>query len=289
MAGHGDIPEVNDLRGWSPDVQATFCATLVDEWVRCGLTDAVVCPGSRSTPMTLALAADDRLAACTSTTTSGQGRSSPSGLASASGRPVVIVTTSGTAVVELHPAVVEADLAGVPLIVCTADRPPELRDVAAPQTVDQTHLFGRAVALVLRPRVSPIHRRPAHGGRWRRERGPRPLPSGRARCSSTFRSVSRWSAAPAPLPPARGDSAVASSPAGVPVGPGPRRRPGVGPWRGDRRSWDDRSRRGRRAGRPTSGGRCSPTRSRAVPGRRRSTRSTPCCAPGSPTGCAPTS
>src|SRR5687767_12731174 len=60
MAGHGDIPAVDDDRGWSPDTQATFCATLVDEWVRCGLLDAVVCPGSRSTPLTLALAADDR-------------------------------------------------------------------------------------------------------------------------------------------------------------------------------------------------------------------------------------
>lgn len=130
--------------GWSPDVQATFCATLVDEWVRCGLTDAVICPGSRSTPLTLALATDDRV-----TTHVHHDERSGSfmalGLAACSGRPVVVVTTSGTAVVQLHAAAVEADLAGVPLLLCTADRPPELRDVAAPQTVDQTHLFGRSV------------------------------------------------------------------------------------------------------------------------------------------------
>ncbi len=60
----------------------------------------------------------------------------------ATGRPAVVLTTSGTAAVELHPAVVEADLDRVPLIAVTADRPPELRDVGAPQTIDQTHLYG---------------------------------------------------------------------------------------------------------------------------------------------------
>jgi 2-succinyl-5-enolpyruvyl-6-hydroxy-3-cyclohexene-1-carboxylate synthase len=153
MVGHGDIPAVNDTRGWSPDVQATFCATLVDEWVRCGLTDAVVCPGSRSTPLTLALASDDRVR----THVHHDERSGSFlalGLAATSGRPVVVVTTSGTAVVQLHAAAVEADLAGVPLILCTADRPPELRDVAAPQAVDQTHLFGRSVRFFTDPGVA---------------------------------------------------------------------------------------------------------------------------------------
>ena len=56
-----------------------------------------------------------------------------------------MVTTSGTAAVELHPAVVEAHQSGVPLIAVTADRPPELQDVGAPQTIDQTHLFGASV------------------------------------------------------------------------------------------------------------------------------------------------
>jgi 2-succinyl-5-enolpyruvyl-6-hydroxy-3-cyclohexene-1-carboxylate synthase len=126
------------------NVQATFAATLVDEWVRAGLSDAVVCPGSRSTPLVLALhrrsevrlhvRLDERSAGfyCL-------------GLALASGRPALVCTTSGTAAAEVHPAVVEAHHSGVPMLVCTADRPEELQDVGAPQTVDQVHLFGRAV------------------------------------------------------------------------------------------------------------------------------------------------
>ena len=129
---------------------ATFCATVVDEWVRAGVTDAVVSPGSRSTPMAMALAAnrglsihvhhDERAAAFVAL-----------GLGLSSGRPAVVLTTSGTAAVELHPAVVEAHQAGVPLLVVTADRPPELHDVGAPQTVDQTHLFGRSVRWFAEP------------------------------------------------------------------------------------------------------------------------------------------
>ncbi|MDE0804106.1 MAG: 2-succinyl-5-enolpyruvyl-6-hydroxy-3-cyclohexene-1-carboxylic-acid synthase, partial [Acidimicrobiales bacterium] len=148
--------------GWSPDVQATFCSTLVDEWVRCGLTDAVVCPGSRSTPLTLALADDDRLHVHVHHDER-SGSFLALGLAITSGRPVVVVTTSGTAVVQLHAAVVEADLAGVPLIVCSADRPPELRDVAAPQTVDQTHLYGGSVRHFADPGIAD----PSQAHTWR--------------------------------------------------------------------------------------------------------------------------
>lgn len=128
----------------STTTAATWCATVVDEWVRSGVTDAVVAPGSRSTPLALALAADARLrlhvhqdersAAFTAL-----------GLGLASGSPAVVVTTSGTAAAELHPAVVEAHHARVAMLVCTADRPPELRDVGAPQTIDQSALFGRIV------------------------------------------------------------------------------------------------------------------------------------------------
>ncbi len=120
-------------------VQATFSATLVDEWVRLGLTDAVVCPGSRSTPLVVPLARrlrthvrlDERSAAFYAL-----------GLAKATRRPVVVCVTSGTAGAELHPAVVEAHHARVPLIVCTADRPPELHHTGASQTIEQDRLFA---------------------------------------------------------------------------------------------------------------------------------------------------
>ncbi len=124
--------------------QAAFAATLADEWARHGVRHAVICPGSRSTPLALALAAhpdirvhvrlDERSAGFTGL-----------GIGLATGDPAVVLTTSGTAAAEVHAAVVEADLARVPLLVCTADRPPELRDVGAPQTIDQTHLFSRSV------------------------------------------------------------------------------------------------------------------------------------------------
>jgi 2-succinyl-5-enolpyruvyl-6-hydroxy-3-cyclohexene-1-carboxylate synthase len=144
------------------DLQATFCATLVDEWVRCGVQHAVLSPGSRSTPLALALVADDRVQLQVHPDERSAGFLAL-GLALASGEPTVVVTTSGTAAVELHPAVVEADLAEVPLLVCTADRPPELIGVGAPQAIDQTHLFGRAVRWFHAPGVADA----AATDRWR--------------------------------------------------------------------------------------------------------------------------
>jgi 2-succinyl-5-enolpyruvyl-6-hydroxy-3-cyclohexene-1-carboxylate synthase len=119
-------------------VQATFAATLVDEWVLGGVTDAVICPGSRSTPMALALAARLRVHVRLDERSAGF---YALGLSMASGVPTVICVTSGTAAAELHPAVVEAHQGRVPLIVCTADRPPELHHVGASQTIDQIGLF----------------------------------------------------------------------------------------------------------------------------------------------------
>jgi 2-succinyl-5-enolpyruvyl-6-hydroxy-3-cyclohexene-1-carboxylate synthase len=126
---------------------ATALATvLADELIRCGLREAVLAPGSRSAPLALALhdraagglrlhvRIDERSAAFTAL-----------GLAKASRRPVVVVCTSGTAAAHFHPAVIEADEAGVPLIVITADRPPELRGTGANQTIDQVKLYGGAV------------------------------------------------------------------------------------------------------------------------------------------------
>lgn len=144
------------------DLQATFCATLVDEWVLAGVEHAVVSPGSRSTPLVLALAADERLQLHVHHDERSAGFLAL-GLALGAWEPVVVVTTSGTAAVELHPAVVEADLARVPMIVCTADRPPELVDVGAPQAIDQTHLYGRSVRWFHAPGVADA----AAFSRWR--------------------------------------------------------------------------------------------------------------------------
>lgn len=125
-------------------VAASFCATLVDELVRCGVTHAVVCPGSRSTPLALALVNDSRL--CVEVHHDERAAAFMAlGVGAATGRPAVVVTTSGTAAVELHPAIVEASYNRVPLIACTADRPPELHQVGAPQTIDQADLYGGAV------------------------------------------------------------------------------------------------------------------------------------------------
>ncbi|MBI2709481.1 MAG: 2-succinyl-5-enolpyruvyl-6-hydroxy-3-cyclohexene-1-carboxylic-acid synthase [Actinobacteria bacterium] len=138
------VPAATLPSGRAETTAATFCATLVDEWIRGGLTDAVICPGSRSTPMALALAADDRIrvdvhhderSACFLAL----------GVARATGRPSLVLTTSGTAAANLHPGVVEAHHSRTPLVLVTADRPPERRDQGAAQTIDQTHLFARSV------------------------------------------------------------------------------------------------------------------------------------------------
>src|ERR1700729_2430247 len=132
-------------------VQATFSATLVDEWVNLGVTDAVICPGSRSTPLALPLA--DRLKVPVRLDERSAGFFAL-GLAMATGRPTVICVTSGTAAAEMHPSVVEAHHARVPLIVCTADRPPELHDTGAPQTIVQRGLYGSATRWTSSPGVA---------------------------------------------------------------------------------------------------------------------------------------
>ena len=133
-------------------LQDAFAATVVDEWARGGVTDAVVAPGSRSTPLAVALAAEGRLRLHVVLDERSAGFFAV-GLGLASGRPAVVLTTSGTAVAELHPAVVEAHHARVPLLVCTADRPPDLHHVGAPQTVEQVGIYGPAVRWAFAPGV----------------------------------------------------------------------------------------------------------------------------------------
>jgi 2-succinyl-5-enolpyruvyl-6-hydroxy-3-cyclohexene-1-carboxylate synthase len=120
---------------------------LVDELVRGGVREAVLCPGSRNAPLSYALHAADaagtlRLHVRVDERSAGF---LALGLALSSGAPVPVVTTSGTAVANLHPAVLEASHAGVPLLVLSADRPGELLGSGANQTVDQRGLFGGAV------------------------------------------------------------------------------------------------------------------------------------------------
>jgi 2-succinyl-5-enolpyruvyl-6-hydroxy-3-cyclohexene-1-carboxylate synthase len=124
-------------------INTTFAPlqALVDELVRCGMTHAVTCPGSRNAPIALTLAAQEGLTAISVLDERSAGFVAL-GIAKHSGRPVAITTTSGTAAANLMPAVVEAHEAQVPLIVLTADRPPELREVGAGQAIDQIKLYG---------------------------------------------------------------------------------------------------------------------------------------------------
>ncbi|HEX3692091.1 MAG TPA: 2-succinyl-5-enolpyruvyl-6-hydroxy-3-cyclohexene-1-carboxylic-acid synthase [Solirubrobacteraceae bacterium] len=116
-------------------------AAFVQELARCGLRDACTSPGSRCAPLVLALAGEPQLR-CHSHVDERCAGFFALGLAKASYRPVALTCTSGTAVAELLPAVVEAREARVPLIVMSADRPPELREVGAGQTIDQLAIFG---------------------------------------------------------------------------------------------------------------------------------------------------
>ncbi|MCG5213683.1 2-succinyl-5-enolpyruvyl-6-hydroxy-3-cyclohexene-1-carboxylic-acid synthase [Streptosporangium sp. KLBMP 9127] len=144
---------------------ATALATvLVDEMVRCGLSDVVLAPGSRSAPLAMAIHAESRLRLHVRI----DERSASFlalGLARRGERPVALVCTSGTAAANFHPAVIEAHESGVPLLVLTADRPPELRGTGANQTVDQVKLYGEAVRWFTE--VGVPEERPGQVAYWR--------------------------------------------------------------------------------------------------------------------------
>lgn len=118
---------------------------IVDELARCGCRAAWVCPGARSAPLAVAAARSTALdtSICIDERAAGY---QAVNAARASGAPAAVICTSGTAAANLLPAAVEAAMSGVPLLLLTADRPPELRDTGANQTIDQPDLFGHAVA-----------------------------------------------------------------------------------------------------------------------------------------------
>ena len=125
----------------APNAATAQARVLADELARSGVRHVVVCPGSRSAALAIAVHEDPRLAVHVHP----DERSAAFvalGVGRATGRPAAVVVTSGTAVANLLPATVEADQAGVPLLLLTADRPPELRDTGANQTVPQRDLLG---------------------------------------------------------------------------------------------------------------------------------------------------
>jgi len=126
------------------EILTTYLADFIQELVFNGVRDVVVSPGSRSTPLAMMIAEhpeltyhiniDERSAAFFAL-----------GMAKQTRKPVALLCTSGTAAANYYPAIVEAKISRVPLIVLTADRPHELRDIGAPQTIDQIHLYGKHV------------------------------------------------------------------------------------------------------------------------------------------------
>jgi len=151
----------------------SLARVVVRQLIEAGITDAVISPGSRNAPLSLAMYAaaekdllklhiriDERSAAYFAL-----------GLAKASGRPVPIVCTSGTAVANYHPAILEAHHSNVPLLVLTADRPANLRRTGANQTTEQARIFGNAVryfadvsggVFPLELPLDSLHRGPVH-------------------------------------------------------------------------------------------------------------------------------
>jgi 2-succinyl-5-enolpyruvyl-6-hydroxy-3-cyclohexene-1-carboxylate synthase len=134
------------------DVTQSFAATFVDELAAQGVQYACVSPGSRSAPLAMALQRHPKIKVLIHIDER-SGSFFGVGLAKATEKPVVLLCTSGTAAAEFHPAVVEAAYSRTPLIVLTADRPPELHGVGANQAIDQQRIYGGAVRWFCDPGV----------------------------------------------------------------------------------------------------------------------------------------
>jgi 2-succinyl-5-enolpyruvyl-6-hydroxy-3-cyclohexene-1-carboxylate synthase len=147
------------------DVTQSFAATFVDELAAQGVEFACVSPGSRSAPVAIALQRHPKIRVFMHIDER-SGSFFGVGLAKATGKPVALLSTSGTAAAEFHAAVVEASYSRTPLIVLTADRPPELRDVGANQAIDQQRLYGTAVRWFFDP--GPPLDAPNAARLWRR-------------------------------------------------------------------------------------------------------------------------
>ncbi len=126
------------------NANTALASAFVEELARCGLRHAVLSPGSRSTPLAVALWRQPEIDVSVIVDERSAGFFAL-GAAQASRSPVAILCTSGTAAANLHPAICEADHSAIPLIALTADRPPELRGIGAGQTIDQLKLYGDSV------------------------------------------------------------------------------------------------------------------------------------------------
>ncbi|MCB2203421.1 2-succinyl-5-enolpyruvyl-6-hydroxy-3-cyclohexene-1-carboxylic-acid synthase [bacterium] len=127
-----------------PNINTLWSDIIADELARSGVRDVVISPGSRSTPLVLSFASHPDLNDHSQLDERAAGFFAL-GIARATSRPVALLCTSGTAAANYYPAVCEADAAGVPLLLLTADRPDHLRGSGAPQTMDQVKLYGDRV------------------------------------------------------------------------------------------------------------------------------------------------
>src|SRR3954462_8388597 len=128
----------------STNRNTALASAMAEELARSGVERAVISPGSRSTPLAVALWREQGIEVTVILDERSAGFFAL-GTALATAKPAAVLCTSGSAAANLHPAIAEADEAGVPMVVLTADRPPELRDIGAGQTIDQLKLYGDAV------------------------------------------------------------------------------------------------------------------------------------------------